>query len=152
MKFMIMLHLLGIVIWVGGMFFAHQILRPVAADLLEPPLRLPLWVGVFKRFFPWVWVSVALVLVSGLLMMKVMGGMGNGLPLYVHAMLGTGTVMMGIFAYVFFVPYASLKRAVVNQDWKAGGAALANIRQLVGINLLLGLVTIVLATAGAMLA
>ena len=59
MKFMIMLHVLGIVIWVGGMFFAHQILRPVAADLLEPPLRLPLWVGVFKRFFPWVWVCVA---------------------------------------------------------------------------------------------
>lgn len=151
MKFMIMLHVLGIVIWVGGMFFAHQILRPVAADLLEPPLRLPLWVGVFKRFFPWVWVCVALVLLSGLLMMKIMGGMGS-LPLYVHAMLGTGTIMMAIFAYVFFVPYASLKRAVVNQDWKAGGASLANIRQLVGINLVLGLVTIALATAGAMLA
>lgn len=151
MKFMIMLHLLGIVIWVGGMFFAHQILRPVAADRLEPPLRLPLWVGVFKRFFPWVWICIALVLVSGLFMIGFLGGMGR-VPLYVHAMLGTGTVMMAIFAYVFFVPYASLKRSVVNQDWKAGGAALANIRQLVGINLVLGLVTIALATAGAMLA
>jgi len=151
MKFMIMLHLLGIVIWVGGMFFAHQILRPVAADRLEPPLRLPLWVGVFKRFFPWVWVSVALVLLSGLFMIGFLGGMGS-VPLYVHAMLGTGTVMMAIFAYVFFVPFARLKRSVVNQDWKAGGAALANIRQLVGINLLLGLATIALATAGAMLA
>lgn len=151
MKFMIMLHLQGIVIWVGGMFFAHQILRPVAADQLEPPLRLPLWVGVFKRFFPWVWVSVALVLISGLFMIAILGGMGS-VPLYVHAMLGTGTVMMAIFAHVFFVPFARLKRAVVSQDWKAGGAALANIRQLVGINLVLGLVTIALATAGAMLA
>lgn len=151
MKFMVMLHLLGIVIWVGGMFFAHQILRPVAADQLEPPLRLPLWVGVFKRFFPWVWVSVALVLLSGLFMIGFLGGMGS-VPLYVHAMLGTGIVMMAIFAYVFFVPFARLKRSVVNQDWKAGGAALANIRQLVGINLLLGLATIALATAGAMLA
>ena len=60
--------------------------------------------------------------------------------------------MMAIFAHVFFVPFARLKRAVVNQDWKAGGAALANIRQLVGINLVLGLITIVIATAGAMLA
>lgn len=151
MKFMIMLHLLGIVIWVGGMFFAHQILRPVAADRLEPPLRLPLWVGVFKRFFPWVWICIALVLLSGLFMIGFLGGMGR-VPLYVHAMLGTGTVMMAIFAYVFFVPYARLKQAVVNQDWKAGGASLANIRQLVGINLALGLITIVIATAGAMFA
>ncbi|MDP2783866.1 MAG: CopD family protein [Sulfurimicrobium sp.] len=151
MKFMTMLHLLSIVIWVGGMFFAHQILRPVAADRLEPPLRLPLWVGVFKRFFPWVWICIALVLVSGLFMIGFLGGMGR-VPLYVHAMLGTGTVMMAIFAYVFFVPFAHLKRSVENQDWKAGGAALANIRQLVGINLALGLITIVIATAGAMFA
>jgi len=151
MKFMIMLHVLGIVIWVGGMFFAHQVLRPVAADRLEPPLRLPLWVGVFRRFFPWVWASVAVILASGLFMIGFLGGMG-GLPLHVHAMLGTGTAMMAIFAYVFFVPFASLQRAVANQDWKAGGASLANIRQLVGINLSLGLITIAIATTGAMFA
>lgn len=151
MKFMIMLHVLGIVIWVGGMFFAHQVLRPVAADLLEPPLRLPLWVGVFKRFFPWVWVCVAVILATGLFMIGMLGGMVK-LPLYVHAMLGSGIAMMAIFAHVFFVPFARLKRSVADQDWKSGGAALANIRQLVGINLSLGLITIAIATAGAMLA
>lgn len=151
MKFMIMLHILGIVIWVGGMFFAHQVLRPVAADRLEPPLRLPLWEGVFKRFFPWVWACVAVILVSGLFMIGFLGGM-KSVALHVHAMLGTGIAMMAIFAHVYFVPFARLKRSVANQDWKAGGAALANIRQLVGINLALGLITIVIATAGAMLA
>lgn len=151
MKFMIMLHVLGIVIWVGGMFFAHQLLRPVAADLLEPPLRLQLWVGVFKRFFPWVWVCVVTVLVSGLFMIGLMGGM-KLIPLYVHAMLGIGLIMMAIFAHVFFAPYGRLKKSVANQDWKSGGAALASIRQLVGINLSLGLITIAIATAGAMLA
>ncbi len=151
MKLLLMLHLLGIVIWVGGMFFAHQVLRPVAAERLEPPQRLPLWVAVFRRFFPWVWASVAAILISGLLMIGLLGGMG-GVPLYIHVMLGTGVLMMAIFAHVFFVPYARLKRSVVNQDWKAGGAALANIRQLVGINLALGLITIVIATAGGILA
>lgn len=151
MKFMIMLHLLAIVIWVGGMFFAHQVLRPVVADQLEPPQRLTLWVGVFGRFFPWVWVCVITVLVSGLFMIGLMGGMGV-VPLYVHAMLGLGLTMMAIYAYVFFVPYARLKQAVASQDWKAGGASLANIRQLVGVNLSLGLLVIAIATAGAMLA
>jgi uncharacterized membrane protein len=151
MKFMIMLHVMGIVIWVGGMFFAHQLLRPVAADLLEPPVRLQLWVGVFRRFFPWVWVCVATVLASGLFMIMLMGGM-KLIPLYVHAMLGLGLAMMAIFAYVFFAPYARLRKGVASQDWKSGGAALAVIRQLVGINLSLGLITIAIATAGAMLA
>lgn len=151
MKFMIMLHLLSIVIWVGGMFFAHQILRPVAADQLEPPQRLKLWVGVFGRFFPWVWVCVALTLASGLFMIGMLGGMG-AVSLYVHVMLGLGLTMMAIFAYVFFAPYDRLRKSVANQDWKSGGAALANIRQLVGINLSLGLIIIVIATAGAMLA
>ncbi len=151
MKFMMMLHVMGIVIWVGGMFFAHQLLRPVAADLLEPPLRLQLWVGVFRRFFPWVWVCVAAVLASGLFMIKLMGGMGT-VPLYVHAMYGLGLAMIVIFVYVFFMPYSRLRKSVADQDWKSGGAALALIRQLVGINLSLGLITILIATVGAMLA
>ena len=35
------LHILAAVIWVGGMFFAHQMLRP-AAGKLDPAQRLPL--------------------------------------------------------------------------------------------------------------
>ncbi|MET0093358.1 MAG: hypothetical protein ABW120_07480, partial [Sedimenticola sp.] len=59
------LHLLGTVVWVGGMFFAHMALRPVAAELLEPPQRLPLLKGVLDRFFRWVWLAVVLILVTG---------------------------------------------------------------------------------------
>ena len=29
-----LLHVLGIVVWVGGMFFAYMALRPVAASVL----------------------------------------------------------------------------------------------------------------------
>ena len=54
-----LLHLLSVLIWVGGMFFAYMILRPAAVEVLEPPPRLRLWANVFGRFFPWVWASVA---------------------------------------------------------------------------------------------
>ena len=53
------LHLAGVVVWVGGMFFAYVCLRPVAAETLDPPLRLTLWVKVFERFFRFVWAAVA---------------------------------------------------------------------------------------------
>ena len=50
------LHILAAVAWVGGMLFAHQMLRP-AARALEPGTRLPLWHRVFSRFFPLVWLG-----------------------------------------------------------------------------------------------
>lgn len=150
MSISLLLHVLGVVVWVGGMFFAYMALRPVAASLLEPPQRLTLWVGVFGKFFPWVWASVVLILLTGLHMLMVFGGMAA--PHYAMTMLVLGLIMMAIFVQVFFVPYGRLKRAVAGQDWKAGGAALAQIRQLIGINLILGLLTIAVVFLGRALA
>jgi uncharacterized membrane protein len=146
MTLSLFLHVLSVVVWVGGMFFAYMALRPVAASLLEPPQRLALWAGVFGKFFPWVWASVALILLTGLHMLVVFGGASA--PLYALAMLGLGVLMMLIFAHVFFSPYKKLKRAVAAQDWKAGGAALGQIRMLIGINLSIGLLTIAVVFLG----
>ncbi len=142
----IALHVLSVVLWVGGMFFAHQCLRPVAASQLEPPARLKLWVGVFGRFFPVVWVAVILLPVTGWLM--IFGLFGGQAPLYVHIMNGIGTIMIFIFMHVFFAPYRRLKRHVAEEDWKAGGQALATIRKLVGFNTILGVIVIAVASGG----
>ncbi|WP_223212064.1 CopD family protein [Thiolapillus brandeum] len=148
MNFAIPLHVLSVVIWVGGMFFAHMVLRPTAVESLEPPLRLRLWRGVFGRFFPWVWLCILLILASGFWMIfGVYGGMG-GLALHVHLMFGMGLVMMLVFFYIFFVPYAALKKAVAAENWPAGGQALAGIRRLVTFNLVLGLLTVIVSTGG----
>jgi len=144
------LHVLGVVVWVGGMFFAYMALRPVAASVLEPPQRLALWAGVFGKFFPWVWASVALILLTGLHMLMKLGGAAA--PHYTLAMLALGVAMMAIFAHVFFAPYKKLQRAVGEQDWKAGGAALGQVRRLIGINLSLGLLTIAVVFLGRALA
>jgi uncharacterized membrane protein len=77
---------------------------------------------------------------------------GLGAPLYALAMLVLGLVMMAIYLVVFFSPYQKLKRAVAEQNWKAGGAALGQIRQLIGLNLSLGLLTIAIVFLGRMLA
>lgn len=148
MNFAIPLHVLSVVIWVGGMFFAHMALRPAAVETLEPPLRLRLWTGVFSRFFPWVWVCILLILASGLWMIfSVYGGMGE-LALHVHLMFGMGLLMMLVFTYIYFVPYAALRRATLNADWSSGGLALAGIRRLVTFNLVLGLLTVAVSTGG----
>jgi uncharacterized membrane protein len=143
------LHLAGVVLWVGGMFFAWMCLRPVAASTLEPPARLTLWAGVFARFFPWVWASVLAIVLSGLVTLLGVGFKQS--PPYWHVMLLLGLLMAGIFAYVVVLPYGQLQRAVAAQNWPAGGQALGRIRRLVGSNLVLGLLTIAVATVGKLL-
>jgi uncharacterized membrane protein len=144
----ISLHLLAAVIWVGGMFFAYNALRPAAAQVLEPPLRLELWVQVFKRFFLWVWLSIALLLVTGYWMLfQYFGGFASA-GTHIHIMHGLGIFMVLIYLHVFFAPYRRLRQAVIVQDYPAGGAQLNQIRRLVGINTLIGLVVIIVASAG----
>jgi len=148
MSIAITLHLLAAVIWVGGMFFAHQMLRPVAADLLEPPLRQSLWVGVFGRFFPWVWAAIITIPLTGYWMLfGVFGGFAK-VGLYVHIMHGLGLVMIAIYLYVYFAPYQGLKRAVNAQAWPEGKQHIDRIRDLVGINMILGLLTIAIGAGG----
>ena len=144
----LILHVLSVVIWVGGMFFAYMCLRPIATSQLEPPVRLQLWVGVFGKFFPFVWIAVILLPLTGYIMISnLYDGMGNA-PLYVHIMNGLGSLMIFVYLHVFFAPYQRLKRAVAAQDWPTGGKALAQIRMLVGINTTLGLLTALIASGG----
>lgn len=148
MPYLIALHLLAAVVWVGGMFFAHQALRPAAASVLEPPQRLPLWIHTFKRFFPWVWLAIALLIVTGYTMVfQVFGGMA-GVGLHVHIMQGLGWLMILLYMHVFFVPFKRMQRAVATGDFPAAAAQLAQIRRFVGINLSLGLIVIAIASGG----
>jgi uncharacterized membrane protein len=145
MRVALFLHVISAVIWVGGMFLAYTAVRPAAVEALEPPQRLRLWAGILRRFFRWVWAAVALLLLTGFSMMGEMARV----PGYVQAMTGVGILMMAIFLHVYFAPFGRLKRAVAAEDWKSGGAALAQVRVLVGVNLLLGVFNVAVAVLGA---
>ncbi len=146
----IVLHLLSAVIWVGGMFFAYMFLRPVAASQLEPPARLSLWLGVFKKFFPFVWLSILFLPLTGYLMIFDIWGSMAATPLYVHIMNGIGTAMILVYLHVYFAPFKRLDAAVRDQNWPEGGRNLNMIRKLVGFNTLLGLTVVLVASAGRM--
>lgn len=144
----IALHVLSAVVWVGGMFFAHQALRPIAAALLEPPQRLPLWLGTLRRFFVWVWIAVLLLLATGYWMALSLFGTFTAFPLYVNLMQGLGLLMMLLYLHVYFAPFQGLRRSVDARDWPAAAAQLARIRRIVGINVLLGLAVVCIAAGG----
>jgi uncharacterized membrane protein len=140
------LHVLSAVVWVGGMFFAYLCLRPAVAEL-TPAQRTALWARVLGRFFNWVLIAVPLLLLSGLWMIRGLGGMGAvGLP--VHLMLGIGVLMMLLFLHVYFAPFRRLRRAVAAGDTPLAAQQVGIIRKLVAVNLSLGIAVVVIATAG----
>ncbi len=140
------IHLLGVVVWVGGMFFSHVALRP-AVLALPPPQRLPLLAATLTRFLQWVAVAIVGILASGGTLIVLLGGMKAVGPA-VDAMTGTGVVMMLLYGHIVAGPFRRLRAAAAAHEWERAGAAMAEVRKLVAINLILGLVTITIAVLG----
>ena len=150
------LHVLSIIVWVGGMVFAHFFLRPAVARL-EPPVRLRLMHEVLGRFFRAVLVAALLTLVSGVWMLgrvarqAAESGGRFEMPLAWTVMSAVGISMVAIFLHIRFALYRRLDRAVAAEQWPAAGQALAQIRQWVTVNLGLGtLVLLVTLLRGAL--
>lgn len=144
-RLVVLIHLLAVIVWVGGMFFANVCLRPVAAAQLPPPQRLPLLAAVLGRFFAAVGVALLLLWGSGLVRFAQVGA---AIPAHWHAMLGLGSVMTVIFAVIVLRFYRRLRAALAVEDWPQAGKAMNSIRVLVLVNLILGFVTVAVAMLG----
>ncbi len=144
-QLLLLVHLLGAIAWVGGMFFAYFCLRPAAAQVLDPPRRLPLWSATFARFLPYTAVAVVVMVACGLTLLLQTGF--RGAPAGWHIMMTLGLVMAVIFGYVHLALYPSLRDRCQAADWPAAAGALNRIRRMVAINLALGLCTIVAAVS-----
>jgi uncharacterized membrane protein len=147
MRVALWLHLCGIVVWIGGMFFAQMALRP-SVGALPPPQRLSLLAAVMTRFLGWAALAIVLVFGSGAMLLAAGGGALADAPA-VRAMAGIAVIMAVIYVYIVARPLRGLRRAVAAADWPAGAAAMGTIRLLVLVNLVLGGVAL---TAAVLLA
>lgn len=147
MALLVALHILAAVVWVGGMFFAYMVLRQSAAPL-APETRLSLWRRVFGRFFPWVWASIVLLLISGYSMMFLHFGGFVGAGRHIQIMQGIGIVMMLLFLHLFFGPWRRFGHAVEREAFHEAAKELGQIRSLVATNLVLGILTVLVGASG----
>jgi uncharacterized membrane protein len=106
------IHLMATVAWIGGMFTNFFIYIPSIAKILDPPLAGKLMAVVMKRFRVMVYISMAVFLVSGIMMGSLRLGSGNffnsgnemvailliKIPLYVVM------VFLAIVAFEFVAP------------------------------------------------
>ena len=141
------LHALAAVIWVGGMFFAYTAMRPAVVRVIDPERRPELWCHTLSLFFRSVWGSVAVLLVTGYGLIHAYGGFG-AVNWHIHVMHGLGLLMMLLFLHIVFAPYRRLKLTVASGDMNEGSRRVGQIRRLVGVNLILGIIIVLVASGG----
>jgi len=144
---LVFVHLIGVIVWVGGMAVILFAVRPAAVAQLPPPQRLPLLAGVLQRFLDWVAAAIVAIVASGIGL--ILGGGGFGAAhVSVHVMAALGIVMIAIFLRIRFGPFPRLVTAVAMSDWPIAASHLDTIRRLVLVNLVLGVVVAAVATVG----
>lgn len=146
-QFLYALHVLGAVLWVGGMAFALLALRPALAEL-EPPQRLLLHEGALRRFFLVVWHAMPALLLTGWALLFFWYGGFRGAGWHIHTMHLTGLVMAGVFAALFLGPWRAFRAARASGDLPGAAASADKVRRLVTVNFALGLLTVAVAAWG----
>jgi uncharacterized membrane protein len=148
------LHLLGVIAWLGGMFFVLACLRPAAAQVLEPPERATLMRTTLRRFLSLVAWTALLVLITGAAMASVAGSVAHrsGLPFNVpldwYAMAGLFVVMIAVFAHIRLVLFCALERAVAARAWADAARVMGAMRWEVLINLVIGVFIVLVVKLG----
>jgi uncharacterized membrane protein len=144
-QLLIALHLLAAMAWVGGMFFAYFCLRPAAAEVLDPPKRLPLWAATLSRFLHVTAVAVVVIVATGATLLAQVGL--RQAPVGWHIMLALGLLMATVFTYIYLVLFPRLRKSCAASAWPAAAQSLNSIRRLVALNLVLGLCVVVAAVS-----
>ncbi len=87
-----------------------------------------------------------LILITGFaVLFGFYGGLAN-VGWNIHLMLLLGLIMSAVFLFIVFGPYARFRRTT---DRNRAAAAIDSIRKLIGVNLVLGIVTIIVAFLGS---
>lgn len=148
-----LLHVIAIIIWVGGMFFVHFFVRP-ALGQLDAPVRFQFSQQVIGRFFKVVIFASLTTLITGYWMIGRVARASSeanipfAMPLSWTIMATLGTIMVLIFFHIRFAIFKRFSAATFAQDWAAAAKHMQTVRTWVGINLLLGGITVVVALLG----
>ena len=144
----ITLHVIAVIVWVGGMFFGFVALRP-AMKGMDTLAAARFWQTLLSHYLPWLWAAILVLLSSGIYMVfNGFGGFGQ-LPWFVQFMMGIGIFMMMLSGHLSFSSFKKLKRAVVGNDETLAKKAMQQIRLVTDVNLILGLAVVIVIMSGA---
>ncbi|RMA93161.1 hypothetical protein [Hydrogenothermus marinus] len=96
------LHIIAVLIWIGGMFYTLFILKPTLSILEDKKAKF--MEKIMDKFFPFVWVSIILLFITGGVKAKYF----IHYPLF-NLKLFIYFIMIIVFSYIYFGLYKKLK-------------------------------------------
>jgi uncharacterized membrane protein len=100
------------------------------------------------RFFPFAWLSSAVLFVSGFAMVFVGYGGLAGIGRYIRLMMEVGLLAVAAFACLYFLPWRAFGEAVKAANWPVAAKNIGRIRLLIVVNLILGTAAVVVGASG----
>ncbi|WP_456429892.1 hypothetical protein [Nitratifractor sp.] len=138
----VFLHVLGAIVWIGGMIAIRVAVHPAMQSIEDPEIRLGKTLMITERLFNLVMIFVILIVVTGLIMAIALGGhQGPDKVIFIVKEV-IWTVMAINYTYMY------IKRIRAQRHFNAGDLAgakalVANIPNLLlPINIALGLVAV----------
>jgi uncharacterized membrane protein len=141
------LHIVSVIIWIGGLFLAFVALKPGMLPI-DAEARLAVWQHGFGRFLPWSWLCVVTLLLSGFAMVFLGFSGLTALPAHVRAMMALGVLTAGLYAYLLFLPWRGFRHAMLKFDWPTAETKIAQVRRVMGVTLVIGLAAAIVGAAG----
>lgn len=134
--FVVFLHVLSALIWVGGMIAVRFAVHPVMMTIADPKERLTKQLAIVGKFFVMVIPTIFFLIVTALIMTQIYHG---GL---VHAKL-TIWLLMTVNFGVMFGRYRAAKRALEENDIETAMAKMAVVgNYMIPVNIALGVIAL----------
>ena len=91
--FIVFLHVLGAIVWVGGMIGMRIAVHPGLQHIEEPKVRLARTLEIVENLFRLVLPFIVLILLTGLVMGLAIGAEGSKVGIFVHVKEAIWTIM-----------------------------------------------------------
>jgi len=130
-KSLLFLHIFFAMVWIGGMVFNLLFLHPALRDLSQEEVRKKVARKVLKRFFLAVWLSIAVLFLTGMYMWHSFRPDFSANTLF-HIKLFIFGIMVLNFTYIYF--------------WLLRKELFRHIPNFVWINLVLGILITLIIT------
>ena len=140
------LHILAIVVWLGGLFCMSVMVSPAGRDLDATAIAFH-WQRVLARFFTWAWIALLLIVATGIALVQYRFGGFSHMPALHRANTAIGVPAIALFVYVFLIPWQRYRRSIVKSEWSLAGRILGHVRIVLAAILVLGIAASVVSIA-----
>ena len=133
------IHILAVIIWLGGLFFLVVVLGP-SAKSLDAAAAPSFWHRTLSHSLAWGWVSLVAIVGTGVaLVFLVFGGYGGHVPNIHRVNMAIGIPAIALYGYTSLMPWRQFGHAARSNDRVVAAKKLHQVRTLLATILVLAL-------------